>query len=314
MLRETSGVYLIARPLRKDRISVEDILYIGLVGGNVAAEGTFFQRVRSHAGKLKRGDLEPGCPQAWAQYHQECGGMEALHHHALRLIVMPARTQEDKANIKRLEDFLLLVWRLARDQQQPDIPRLNAKTPDLRSMSALFEGALEDAIDNDEGEPEPWNELFVQPEELEGNGVPVDVVGGIWPNEDEQMEQAERMAKYQIFFADRGYQQTWATLTNSAIQHGIGLRVISMKSLIDRGIPGELRIATMLPGGTRAKQVHAILIPESSGHQTKVELRLPLTQLPEPFAALAEPYTRGKMQSRLRLPTARLPEVVQLFA
>jgi hypothetical protein len=112
MLRAQSGVYLIARPAQRANVSVHDIVYIGLAGANADADGTFEQRIRSHAGKLQRGAAETGCPAAWAAYHLERGGPDSFHQHALRLIPMPSGTLEEKANIKRLEDFLLLLWQI----------------------------------------------------------------------------------------------------------------------------------------------------------------------------------------------------------
>lgn len=314
LLRDKSGIYLIARPTRRDRVSIEDIVYIGLAGASAATEGTFDQRIRSHAAKLQRGDAQPGCPRAWAQYHQESGGVDALHHHALRLIVMPGRTQEDKASIKRLEDFLLLIWRLTCDGHQPAMPKLNTQRPALGAVAALFEGPVGDEAAEPNYRAEVMDEFIAVPDQLLDGGAPVDIVEAIWPNEDEQMEHGERLAQYRQFFVERGLEPTWNALTESANQCGIALRVISMASLVRRGIPGELRITTMPAGGNRAKQVHAIVIPEPDGHHARVELRLPVAQLPQPLAAIAEPFTRVKMQSKLRLSTARLQEVVRLFA
>ncbi len=293
---------------------MDDVVYIGLAGANQDTDGTFEQRIRSHAGKLQRGRTELGCPQAWAGYHEVEGGPEALGRHALRLILMPSRTTEEKSSIKRLEDFLLLLWDVTRRRAVPDMPTLNSRRPDLAAVTALFEGAIEvNAESNPASEAAPivppLHADATRPEE-----APVDPVDVLWPNEDDAMEQAERLERYQCFFRTRNLEDLWNSLSAVATQSGLSLRVAAMKSRTRADRPGELRVVTMLPGGQRAHQVHAIVIPDLDAQNTTVELRLTVEQLPDYLAIFAEPYTRGKMRSRLQLPTRRLLEVVTLFA
>jgi hypothetical protein len=313
ILRKKGGVYLIARPSQRDRVSVKDIVYIGLAGGNASADGTFEQRIRSHCGKLQRGGAEAGCPMSWATYHENEGGPDSLRRHALRLIVMPSQSTEEKLNIQRLEDFMLLIWQAICERNNPVMPALNSRRPDIAAISALFEGSIED---NDTPAPLAPDLPITALRATDATGMDrlsIDPIEVLWPNDDDSLEQAEKLEQFRRFFLARDQENIWNSLKTSATSRGLSLKVVGMKSLMTRDRPGELRVSTMWPVTQRARQVHAILVPDLSGRDTRVDLRLPVEQLPDLLAALAKPYTRGSIRSTLRLPNERLPEVVALF-
>jgi hypothetical protein len=301
-LLRASGVYLIARPAHPDRVLIGDVMYVGLAGAAAHGQGSFEQRIRSHAGKLVRGAEEPGCPRAWAQYYSEYGGPDALDRHVLRLVHMPSDSPQHRLAIARMEDTLLIAWELLRDGRRFELPSLNARDPDIRGLGQLFSGTVERASPLVGGEAPAHMQAPAQHDEL--------LLGGLGLGDDLRLE---FLQPYAEFFAARGLTALWQQWVDLSLARGLELRIARIAARDDR--PGELRLTTSVRGALRASAVHAIFLPKLEEHFTSAQLRLSVDQLPATLAQNARPFQRGAMRSCIdRLPYGRVQEVIELFS
>lgn len=299
LLKKESGIYLLARPTRPDFVSIKDIVYIGLAGEAAGTNGTFQQRVKSHAAKLRSGKKNnPGCPAAWASYYDEFGGNNADRSHALRLIRMENATPLDKHRIGEWEDILLLLWGPMVNSQSLKMPTLNTKRPDITLLRTMLEGPIEKPLTPHKSEPTPRPLL------------PVDEIADLWESDDSVLEQKEKLAQYEQFFDQRDKGDIWRHLKTDIEKKGYNFRVINLRTTKHR--PGQLRLSRIQPGAERASGVYALLVPDENAVLVDIELRLEPEVLPAPHRANATSIKHGAMRSKFRVSMSEVASIMQL--
>ncbi len=288
MLSEDAGVYLIARPCDPSRVVIRDIVYIGLAGEAPNARGTFKQRIWSHTTKLTKGvQGTAGSLPCWRAYHSIYGGPNALEAHALRLIRMSASSLAEKRLIGEREDLLLLLWSQFGSSPVQQMPVLNTKRPDRNAILGLFEGAIESL--SEASSISGATEVAESPATIES-------LSDLRESDDEGLEQDQRLAQFESFFASRGLLETWNELSSTALQHGHVFRAIGLGARGDR--PGQLRLSRIRPGARRASDVLAIVSPHLSGRNARVTLRWPPERLPSRFRGIARGCLAADGRSR----------------